>query len=179
MAWHGPFCPSAEPSVPRSPAARIAHLLVLANRFLEEVHQEVERAADDGSDLPPRLRMVHERAGHASPEFRTLNIPVPERAGGASPVGMSALIARYARGRGPDALLLALELVGEMAGGEAKPLLVVEAHSEDGVRLFWMQPFETKGSAVAWDEPAEGGWQDPGMEEMILDASFPALTGRG
>lgn len=130
------------------------------------------RAAADGSDTPPRLRTVHERQGHASPEYRTLNIPVPDAAGGSSPVALSALIANYADRRAPDAMLLAMELVADDGTGTARPLLVAEARDRDGVRLFWKQPFGVERGLTDWGEPEDGGWQDPGGEEMILDAAF-------
>ena len=152
--------------------ARFEHLLHIGNRFLEEFRADLVRAASDGSDTPPRLRLVHERSGHATPEYRTLSIPVPEAAGGASPEHISALVARYSRTRAPDALLLAMELMGTGADGEPHPLMVVEARSRDGVRLFWMQSFSVHDRRTTWAEPEEGGWQDPGEEEMILDASF-------
>lgn len=167
-----PLTPEAR--LRRSTVAQTEHLLTLANRFLEEIREDVERALTDGSDTPPRLRLVHERAGHASPEYRTLNIPVPDEAGGTSPTALSALISGYARARSPDALLLALELVGTTPAGEAEPLLIAEARSRAGIRLFWRQSYSVAERRVVWADPAEGGWQDPGGEEMILDAAFTA-----
>ncbi len=38
--------------------------------------------------------------------------------------------------------------------------------------MFWVQPFAVAGTRVLWSEPLDGGWRDPGDEEMILDASF-------
>lgn len=134
------------------------------------------RAATDGSDLPPRLRTVHERQGHASPEFRTLNIPVPESANGSSPVLLSALIARYAQAHAPDALLLVTELVSEGPDGSPQTILVAEARDASGVRLFWKQPFTLNGASLEWGEPETGGWQDPEDQEMILDAAFGAAA---
>ncbi|MDQ3556804.1 MAG: hypothetical protein M3409_08505 [Gemmatimonadota bacterium] len=163
----------------RHPAARFEHLLHIGNRFLEEFRSDLDRATLDGSDTPPRLRMVHERAGHASPEYRTLSIPVPDAASGASPEHLSAVIAHYSRGRAPDALLLAMELVGLGAAGEPQPLLIAEARSRDGVRLFWMQSYSVRGGRAVWDEPEEDGWQDPGEEEMILDESFAVAARSG
>jgi hypothetical protein len=127
--------------------------LGFATRFLEEV--------------PPRIRSVHEAAGHATPEFRTLNIPMPDGIGGASPEILSGAIARFASAKKPDRLLLALE--AQVEGGS---VLIAEARDRAGTRLFWVQPFAVKGTRVEWSEPLDGGWRDPGAEEMILDASF-------
>lgn len=158
--------------------SRTGRLLSIATRFLEDVRHDVERAAANGSDTPPRLRTVHTRQGHASPEFRTLNIPVPASAGGASPVVLSELIARYARADPPDALLLATELIYEDAGGTKQPLLVAEARDSTGVRLFWKQPYTVDGGHVEWGDPEDDGWQDPAAEEMILDAAFAVRARR-
>lgn len=142
-------------------------VLSFATRFLEEVRDDIARARMDGSDAPPRVRSVHERPGHATPEFRTLNIPVPERLGGLSPEVLSGTIARYAATKQPDVLLLALE-----AETEDGPVLIAEARCRFGTRLFWMQSFTANGSRVTWGQPVENGWRDPGDEEMILDAAF-------
>jgi hypothetical protein len=165
--------------VARSVASRPEHLLALANKFLDEVRDDVGRARSDGSDTPPRLRLVHERPGHATPEFRTLNIPVPESAGGASPEVLSGLIARYARERLPQAVMLALELQRNGSGGEPETIVVAEARNRPGIRLFWVQPYALVDGTVEWGEPEEGGWQDPGKEEMILDATFGGEIRRG
>ncbi|MBD0320162.1 MAG: hypothetical protein ICV87_07510, partial [Gemmatimonadetes bacterium] len=50
--------------------------------------------------------------------------------------------------------------------------LIAEARDRAGTRMFWVQPFAAKGTSVVWGEPLDGGWRDPGDEEMILDASF-------
>jgi len=142
-------------------------VLSFATRFLEEVRDDIGRARMDGSDAPPRVRSVHERAGHATPEFRTLNIPVPAGLGGVSPEVLSGTIARYAATKKPDVLLLALE--AETGDG---PVLIAEARCRFGTRLFWMQPFTVQGSRVTWAQPLENGWRDPGEEEMILDPAF-------
>jgi hypothetical protein len=163
--------------VPRSRIHQIERVLSFATRFLEEVREEIRRARLDGSDAPPLVRTVHERAGHATPEFRTLTIPVGEGFGGMSPEVLAETIARYAGQRSPDCLLLGLEAMN--ADG---PLLVAEARCRFGTRLFWMQPFQHDGSSVEWGEPLGGGWRDPGEEEMILDAAYggvaqPMLSG--
>jgi hypothetical protein len=130
------------------------------------------RAAAEGSDLPPRIRTVHDRAGHSSPEFRTLAVPIPEGAEGASPGVLSGAIARYAARRPPACLLLALDVLGTGPDGAPLPLLIAEARDRSGTRMFLIQPFRIADGEVTWDEPLEGGWRDPGEEEMILDASF-------
>ena len=142
-------------------------VLNLASRFLDEVRSDIGRAKMDGSDTPPRLRSVHERPGHATPEFRSLNIPIPEGLGGVPPDVLSGTIARDAAGKKPDSLILALEA----ENGEG-PVLIAEARCRLGTRLFWVQPFQVLESHVEWGEPVGGGWQDPGENEMILDASF-------
>ena len=155
----------------RSKLVQMERTLSLATRFLTEMREEIDRAAAAGSDVPPRVRSVHERAGHATPEYRTMAIPVPDSLGGASPQVLSAAIARYANEKSPDCLMLGLEAQMEREGG-AGPVLIAEARDRLGTRLFWMQPYRVAGGRVQWDDPAEGGWQDPGEEEMILDAAF-------
>lgn len=151
-------------------------VLGFATRFLEEVREDVERAKMDGSDTPPRVRAVHERPGHATPEFRTLNIPIPSALGGVSPDVLSGTIARFAASKNPDCLILALE--AETPDGL---VLIAEARCKLGTRLFWMQPFRVTAMHVEWGEPESGGWRDPGEEEMILDAAFSryATVGAG
>jgi len=146
--------------------------LRFAHEFLREMRVDMARAISDGSDLPPRLRTVNDRPGHASPEFRTLAVPIPAGGGGASPTVLSRSIARFAETKQPSCLLLALEVVGADGNGEPQPLLVAEARDRKGTRLFLMQPFEVVEGAIRWHEPLEGGWRDPGDEEMILDAAF-------
>ena len=153
--------------MPRSKIMQMERVLGFATRFLEEVRADLSRAKMDGSDTPPRIRCVHERPGHATPEFRTLNIPVPEGMGGVSPEVLSGSIAHFAADKRPDCLMLALE--AEMDG---RPVLIAEARCKYGTRLFWLQPFRMGETHVEWDEPLDGGWRDPGDEEMILDASF-------
>ncbi len=154
-----------------SKIARLERTLGAATRFLDEMREEIERAAADGGTVPPRLRSVHERPGHATPEYRTLAIPVPEGLVGSSPEILSGAIARFAEAKPPAALLLAMDLVLD-AGYGAGPVLVAEARDAAGTRLFWMQPYRRDGGKLLWDEPLEAGWRDPGEEEMILDAAF-------
>jgi hypothetical protein len=157
--------------MPRSRIMQVERVLSFATRFLDEIRDDIARARMDGSDAPPRLRGIHERPGHATPEFRTLNIPVPAGLGGVSPEVLSGTIARYAVSKTPDVLLLALE--AETGDG---PVLIAEARCRFGTRLFWMQPFSVNGSLVTWGQPVDNGWRDPGDEEMILDAAFSRFS---
>lgn len=145
----------------------------LAERFLEEVRHDFERTRLAGSDILPRLRCVHERVGHATPEFRTLVIPPPP-GGAVSPDVLSASIAYYAAQRTPDRLLLALDALHDPGDGEARPVLIAEARDQAGTRLFLMQPYRPGPRKLVWEEPLTGGWVDPADEEMILDAAFRA-----
>lgn len=147
-------------------------VLEMAHAFLEEVRRDLERGAAEGSDLPPRLRLVHHRAGQAAPELRTLALQVPEGAEGSSPEVLSGLISRYVADKPKTMLLLALEVVGAGEDGSPQPLLIAEAREKSGIRFFMMHPFQIREGVVEWLEPLGGGWQDPGAEEMILDASF-------
>lgn len=142
-------------------------VLTFAARFLEEARDDIQRCKMDGSDTPPRIRSVHERPGHATPEFRTVTIPIPDGYGGLSPEVLSGAIAKFASSRRPDCLILAFE-----AENDAGPLLIAEARCRFGTRFFWMQPCTIGDGHVEWGEPIAGGWQDPGDEEMILDAAF-------
>ena len=150
---------------------QLERTLGMATRFLEEVRGDIGRAALEGADIPPRLRSVHEKPGHATPEFRTVAIPVPDGMGGVPPDILSGTIARYAETRKPDCLLLAME--AEMDGEESRSVLIAEARDRSGTRMYWMQPYRPAGSRVDWEEPLAGGWADPGEAEMILDAAFP------
>ena len=145
--------------------------LKMATAFVEEVQREIERAAPRGLDTPPRLRSVHEKAAHASPEYRTIGIPVP-RGGGASPQLLAGAVARYAESRVPERLLLALEAMIQGEEETPHPVLIAEARDRIGTRLFWMQPYSIHAHQVHWGDPLEGGWRDPGDEEMIVDAGF-------
>jgi len=146
-------------------------VLAFATRFLDEVREDIARARMDDSDTPPRIRSVHERPGHATPEFRTLTIPIPDGFGGMSPEVLSGAIARFAASKKPDCLLLAFD--AENGDG---PVLIAEARCRYGTRLFWMQPYTVGGShGVEWGEPVGGGWNDPGEEEMILDGAFSGV----
>jgi len=146
--------------------------LRLAHDFLQESRTDLERAMAEGSDLPPRIRIVNERRGHASPEYRTLAVPIPEGAEGGSPTVLSSAIAGYARTRAPQCLLLVLDVVGTSDTGQPQPMLIAEARDRSGNRFYLVQPFSVRGGRVKWEEPIEGGWRDPGEEEMILDAAF-------
>jgi hypothetical protein len=147
-------------------------MLRLAHEFLREARVDLVRAATDGSDLPPRIRIVHDRPGHASPEFRTLAVPIPDSAGGASPSVLSTTIAQYARRNPPACLMLVLDVIGTGEDGNPQSLLIAEARDRSGNRLFIVQPFLISDGRVSWEEPIEGGWRDPGEEEMIIDAAF-------
>lgn len=151
---------------------QLERTLGMATRFLEEVRGDIGRAALEGADIPPRLRSVHEKPGHATPEFRTLAIPVPDGLGNVPPEILAGTIAKYAQARKPDCLMLAME--AEMADGDdSRTVLIAEARDRAGTRMYWMQPFRPGGSKVDWEEPLTGGWCDPGEAEMILDAAFP------
>jgi hypothetical protein len=150
----------------------IEKTLRLADSFLEEARRDLLRAAQEGADLPPRIRAVQERAGHSTPEYRTLAIPVPPDAQGAFPTVLSRLIARYAATASPHCLLLVLDALDQDADGNARSILICEARDRMGTRLFFVQPFRLEGGTIHWEEPVEGGWQDPGEQEMILDAAF-------
>ena len=147
-------------------------LLRMAHAFVEEARHDLEKATLEGSDLPPRIRCIYERAGHATPEFRTLAVPIPPGAEGGSPAVLSQVIARYTRTKSPAGLLLVLDVLGEDERGNPSSILIAEARDRLGTRMFMVQPFRISGRRVEWDEPLEGGWRDPGGEEMILDASF-------
>lgn len=147
-------------------------LLRLAHDFVLETRRDLAHAVADGSDLPPRVRVVHERPGHPSPEFRTLAVPLDEDAAGASPTVLSDAIAAYAARARPSCLLFAADVIGSDENGDPMPLLIAEARDRSGVRLFMVQPFRVQDGRITWNEPLEGGWRDPGSEEMILDAAF-------
>ncbi len=155
-----------------SSVARRGRTEELAEAFLKEARHDLERAAAQGGDVPPRLRIVHERPGHATAEYRTLAVPIPPGAEGASPAVLSRVIASYAASRDPHALLLVMDVLGQDEQGKPRPLLVCEARDNVGTRLFFMQPFRQSGQRITWEESATDGWMDPGEEEMILDAAF-------
>ena len=156
---------------------QIERTLGMATRFLDEVRTDVVRAALEGADIPPRLRSVHEKPGHATPEFRTVAIPVPDGLGSVPPEILSGTIARYAQSKKPDCLLLAMEAEMEAEEG-ARTVLIAEARDRTGTRMYWMQPYTPAGSHVDWGEPLAGGWCDPGEAEMILDAAFSRAEAR-
>lgn len=153
--------------------ARQSRTLEWAHVFVNEVRREIEKAARDGDDVPPRLRCIHERQGHATPEYRTLAIPIPDGVGGASPEVLSLAVARFSRARSASCLVLAFDAVMQAGDGQAAPVLIAEVRDRIGTRFFLMQPFTKNGAGVVeWGEPFEGGWREPGDEEMILDAAF-------
>lgn len=156
----------------RSRMQQIERTLGMATRFLDEVRGDIGRAALEGADIPPRLRSVHEKPGHATPEFRTVAIPVPDGLGCVPPEILSGTIARYAQTRKPDCLMLAMEAEMDADGQGSRTVLIAEARDRTGTRMYWMQPYSPAGSRVDWDEPLTGGWCDPGEAEMILDAAF-------
>jgi len=156
--------------VARSTLLQLERTLHHATRFVEEMRSDLARAARDAADLPPRIRSVHETPGHTTPEFRTLNIPIPDGMGELPIDVLSGVIARYAECKRPDRLLLAME--AEMDG---RPVLIAEARDRAGSRLFWVQAFTRGAGEITWEEPLDGGWRDPGEQEMILDASFATL----
>jgi hypothetical protein len=146
--------------------------LRLAHEFVKETRSELARAAAEGADLPARIRTVHDRTGHASPEYRTLYVPIPMGAEGSSPSVLSGAIASYAARRPPACLLLTLDVIGTADDGSPQSILIAEARDRTGTRMFMIQPFEIVDRRITWHEPVEGGWRDPGAEEMILDAAF-------
>ena len=156
---------------PRGVAQR-ERTIEMAQAFLAEVRHDLERATAAGCDLPPRLRSVHVRAGHATPEYRTLAIPADPGAGGASPEELSTMIARYAAMRPPSCMILALDGLSQGEDGASRPILIAEARDAIGTRVFWMQPFRAVAGKIEWEPPMAGGWQDPAEQELILDLAF-------
>lgn len=151
----------------RSMYLQLERTLHHATRFVDEMRSDLCRAARDGAGVPPRLRCVNETPGHTTPEFRTLNIPIPDGRGSVPLDALSSAIAFYAEAKRPDRVLLAME--AEMDG---RPVLIAEAHDRVGSRLFWVQPFQRVEGGIEWAEPLDGGWRDPAEQEMILDAAF-------
>lgn len=143
----------------------------MADRFLADVRREMEQAADRGTDFPPRIRTVHTRAGHATPEYRTLAIPVQ----GASPEMLSGLIARYVASKPACRAFLVLDAVQE-GGPEPTSVLIVEARDRWGTRLFLMQRYHLENARLQWENPLAAEWRDPEEEEMILDAAFEPMV---
>jgi hypothetical protein len=142
----------------------------LARAFLEEVRHDLT-VAGQRYDLPPRIRTMHTRPGHATPEYRTLAIPkLPP--GVDSTALLSVAIAHYARAKPTCSIVLAFDALVQGEDGEPCPVLMAEARDRWGTRLYLSQPFGFEGGRLIWGEPAEGGWRDPGEEEMILDAAF-------
>jgi hypothetical protein len=156
--------------VARNTMLQLERTLHHATRFVDEMRSDLDRAARDNADLPPRIRSVHETPGHTTPEFRTLNIPIPDGLGVMPVDVLSGAIARYADEKHPDRMLLAME-----AQMDGHPVLIAEARDRAGSRLFWVQPFRRADAQIEWNEPLNGGWSDPRDEEMILDQSFARL----
>lgn len=144
----------------------------MAEAFLAEVQRDLARATAAGCDLPPRLRSVHVRAGHATPEYRTLEIPPRPGSASSSPDMLSAMIAQYAAVRAPCCMMLTLDGISEGAGGTPRPVLIAEARDVVGTRVFWMQGFQAVDGRIEWEPPVGGGWQDPADQELILDLAF-------
>lgn len=69
-------------------------------------------------------------------------------------------------------MMLVLDVVAEDDDGKPRPLLVGEARDRSGTRLFLVQPFGVSDGRLTWFDPLDGGWRDPGDEEMIIDAAF-------
>lgn len=161
--------------MPRSQIAQMERTLAMASRFLDDVRLDVNRSAPAGTDMPPRVRCVHEKPGHTTPEFRTLAIPIPPGLGGASPEILSTTLTRFATTRKPDCMILAVEAVLAGDDGVPGPVLIAEARDRRGTRLFWLQHYRVAEGRVLWGEPMGEGWQDPGEEELILDAAFRGL----
>src|SRR5690606_33583255 len=113
--------------------------LRLAHHFLEETRSDLHRAGQERADIPPRIRTVHERAGHSSPEYRTPAGPTPDGAEGASPAVLSTSIAAYAQQRRPHCILLTLDVVGAGEDGLPRQMLIAEARDRNGTRLFLVQ----------------------------------------
>jgi hypothetical protein len=143
----------------------------LAHAFLADVRRDLEAAVAQRFDLPPRIRTMHTRAGHATPEYRTLAIPQPEGMRVSTDL-LSRAIAQYASTKPTCGIVLAFDAVHEGEDGEPCPVMIAEARDRWGTRLFFMQPYHAIGGRLAWGEPTGGGWRDPGKDEMILDAAF-------
>jgi hypothetical protein len=163
--------------VVQSSAYQQQRTLAQAERFLEEVRQDLERARLAGLTTPPRLRSIHERPGHATPEYRTLMIPPLPGQHTLSPEVLSAAIACFAAKCPADRLVLVMD--AERQDGDASsPVLIAEARDHAGTRLFLMQPYTCCDRGLTWATPVAGGWVDPGAEDMILDAAFSRPAGR-
>jgi hypothetical protein len=163
----------------QSSARQLERTRAYAEKFLEQMRGELQRAASAGHDSPPRLRSIHERPGHATPEFRTLVIPVPPGVAQLSPQILSATIAYFAAKRAPDRLLLGMDAVHSDERGVTRPVLILEARDQVGTRLFWMQAYQLENGSIRWMEPLTGGWLNPGDRQMILDAAFPPTAAQG
>jgi hypothetical protein len=148
----------------------------MADAFLAEARRDLERAVSLGCDLPPRLRSVNSRPGHATPEYRTLAIPPDPGGLPLSPETLSEMIARYAARKPPSCVMLAMDGISTMEDGDERPVLIAEVRDAESTRAFWMQTYRRVGGSLAWDEPIAGGWQDPADNELILDLVFTRHT---
>jgi hypothetical protein len=166
--------------VNQEPKVQQGRTLRWAQVFLDEIKCTIERACYSEQDVMlPRMRAVHERRGHATPEFRTAVIPVAGEAAGQFPELLGRTLAQYARTRPPVALLLAIGLVGIGRNGQPTNLLILEAHDGKGTRRCWKQGYATGSRTVSWDAPELEGWFEPGEDEMILDIAFAAAPDPG
>lgn len=151
----------------------------LAAAFLEEVRRDVEQAVMGGRDFAPRLRSVHERSGHATPEYRTMAIPVPAEAvaSGHSPELLSRTIAHFAEEKHPVCLFLAVDVLMDTAAGPPQSALILEARDAAGTRRYLVQTYEVESRRVRWATLRTAEWLDAGDQEMILDAAFGGQPG--
>jgi hypothetical protein len=63
-------------------------------------------------------------------------------------------------------------VVGTSDRGEPQAIFIAEARDRAGTRLFLAQPFDVAEGRIHWHPPIDGGWRDPGDDEMIIDAAF-------
>jgi hypothetical protein len=130
--------------------------------------------AISGRAFVPRLRSVHERPGHATPEYRTLAIPVPadSGAGGHPPQLLSRAIAHFAEQKHPVSLFLAIDVLMDTAAGPPQSAIILEARDVAGTRRYLVRMYEVESRRVRWSNPSAVEWLDAGEQEMILDAAF-------
>lgn len=162
--------------VSRSKNGQMRWLLNVATRFLDEVRDDMAEAARCQCDLPPRLRSVHEQQGHATPEYRTVGIPVPPEMGTVSPEVLGCAVSHFAAAKHPDALVLAFAAVMEGADGASTPVLILEARDHGDTRMYRICPYRSADGVLCWSDD-DGGWLDPKGEEMIIDAAFAVGAG--
>lgn len=149
-----------------------------ATRFLDEMREAVATAVARGAEVPPRFRSVHETLGHATPEYRTVAIPIPPELGAVSPQILSTTIAHFAADKHPDALALAFPAVCTGDDGKQQPVLISELRDAHGFRRYRICRYAVRRGRVVWQDRAEDAsrWLDPGEEEMVLDAAFAAAA---